>query len=174
MIYKHIITLITILCIFTTSITAEEKAFVDAGTSSNIEPKDGTWKPKITSNKVKGCPPMMSGAIEGAKMNTSTKKVTFSKPFHPNDLFDPKDINPENNPNAKWKNPSENYWKVTIINNQQGASVTATWDVKVTTETTMDVTSYLSMKFPPEMAKFMGGSSECRVESSGIIERIGN
>ncbi|RLA62528.1 MAG: hypothetical protein DRQ78_07940 [Epsilonproteobacteria bacterium] len=167
---KGIFTFLLILGLLSSFAYAEESIMP----SVNIVPKSGTWKPKMTAHNIKGCPPMMRGALEKEKFYSTSKKTNFSKPFHPNDIFDPKDINPEGNQNIKWTNPKLNFWKVTLLNNQEGMKVDMTWDLNLTSETTMDVTSHLSMHFPKEMAAMLGGSSECRVDSSGIIERIGD
>ena len=139
--------------------------------AAGIAPSNGTWQPEITSHQAKGCPSMMQAALSQAKMDTSTKTINFSQPFHPNDLFDPKDINPENNPNVKWVNSQPNFWEVTILNNQEGMELSLTWQLTLTSKTSMEVTSNLSMKFSKEIASMMG-STECKVDSSGHIKRI--
>jgi len=112
-----------------------------------IAPSNGTWKPEIKSHESSGCPTMMKAAVNQVKMDTKTKKLTFSQPFHPKDLFDPKDINPEDNSNVKWVNSKPNFWEVSLLNNQEGMELHVAWKLVVTSKSAMDFTSSLSMKF---------------------------
>jgi len=143
--------------------------------NTNISPINGTWKPKIKGHKIVGCPPMMKRAFKKEAFYSHTKKIKFSKPFHPNDMFNPKDLHPKGK-KFKWKKVSENKWHTILLlqgKDAGGAMVKATWDLTVTSETSMNISSHLTMKFPKEMARFMGGSSICKVNSFGIIKRIG-
>jgi len=165
MIHKHLSIFISILILLTISSFA-----------GDIDPTSGEWKPKMLSHDIKGCPPMMKAAFKKEQLYSKTQKANFSKPFHPNDLFDPKDLHPKGE-NLKWTKTAPNAWTTTLnIKDAAAAGMTmnVTWDLKVTSETSMDIKSRLSMQFPKELIAMMGGSSECKVNSDGILERIGN
>jgi len=141
---------------------------------ADIHPKNGNWQPEINSYDIKGCPPMMRSAFKKEKLYSKSKKATFSKPFHPNDLFDPKDMSPDGTEDVKWIKINPNEWKTTLHMGQEGMTMDMTWNIKVTSETTMDMNSHFSMNFSKEMLTMMGGASECKVDSSGIIKHKNN
>jgi len=154
---KHkILTLTTSLALLTTL------SFAD------INPKDGTWKPEITSNKTSGCPSMMKSMLNKQSIPTKSKNMTFSKPFHPSSLFNEAE-------QLKWEKVGENKWKASVMN-QEGGSMNAsvTWELSVVSETKMDVHSKVYMKFPAEMAAMFGGSGECKADTVGTFNYINN
>ena len=162
MIHTKILTLTTAVSLLTTL------------TLADISPKNGKWKPKIIDYNTKGCPSMIQSTLKQAKLYSKTKNATFSNPFHPNDLFDPKDLDPNGATDVKWVKIADDTWETVLKMGQQGMSMDMTWKIKVTSEESMDMTSKLTMNFPKEMAMMMGGSSECKIDSSGTIEHIGN
>ena len=165
MTHKHLSIIISILTLFTISSFA-----------GDIDPTSGEWKPKMLSHDIKGCPSMMQAAFKKAQLYSKTKKANFTKPFNPNDLFDPKDLHPKGK-TLKWTKTAPNEWTTTLNIKDAaaaGMAMNVTWDLKVTSETSMDIKSRLSMQFPKELIAMMGGSSVCKVYSGGVLERIGN
>jgi len=154
---KHkILTLATVLALSTTL------AFAD------INPKDGTWKPEITSNKTSGCPSMMTSMLNKQSIPTKSKNMTFSKPFHPSSLFDEAQ-------ELKWKKLGTNKWEASIVNNEGGGmNASVKWNLTVVSQTKMNVHSKVYMKFPAQMAAMFGGSSECKADTIGSFNYIGN
>ncbi len=141
---------------------------------ADINPKDGNWKPKIISFDVKGCPPMLKSSLKKEKLYSKNQKATFSKPFHPNDIFNPKDLSSKISADIKWVKVSENKWTTLYRVDKMGLSIDMRWNILVTSETTMSMNSNLTINIPKEMSLMLGGSSECKVDSSGIIEHIYN
>lgn len=153
---KHkILTLTTTLALLTTI------SFAD------INPKDGTWRAKIDSNKVSGCPSMMKSMISKQGIKPQSKKVDFSEPFHPRSLF-------EESGQLKWKKIGANKWQAVMRQKKGEVGVNMKWIVKVISKTKMKVSSNVSMKFPPQMAAMFGGSGECKAAVSGFYKYIGN
>ncbi len=160
MIYKKALMLTAILSMASTLVLAD------------INPKDGNWKPKIISFDVNGCPPMIKSVLKKEKLYSKNQKATFSKPFNPNDIFNPKDLSSKIGDDIKWVKVDTNEWKTLYSVEKIGMSIDMVWNIKVTSETTMNMNSNLTIKLPKEMALMLGGSSECKVDSSGIIEYI--
>jgi len=134
---------------------------------ADINPKDGTWKAEIDSSKVTGCPSMMKSMINKQSMKPQNKKVDFSEPFHPRSLF-------EESGELKWKKTAPNKWQAVMKQGGGGTDVNIKWSLDVVSTTKMQVSSNVSMKFPAQMAAMLGGSGECKAESSGSYNYIGN
>jgi len=134
---------------------------------SDINPKDGIWKSQISSNKVTGCPSMMKSMINKQSIKPQSKKVDFSEPFHPKSLF-------KEAKQLKWKKTAPNKWKAVMHQGGGGSDMSIVWAVDVISTTKMNVSSNVSMKFPPQMAAMFGGSSECKAQTSGSYNYIGN
>jgi hypothetical protein len=134
---------------------------------ADINPKDGTWKAQIDSNKVTGCPSMMKSMISKQSMKSQSKKVDFSEPFHPRSLF-------EESGQLKWKKVAPNKWQAVMKQGGGGTDVNIKWSIDVVSTTKMKVSSNVNMKFPPQMAAMFGGSGECKAVSSGTYNYIGN
>jgi hypothetical protein len=135
---------------------------------ADINPKDGTWKSKMHSDKVIGCPSMVKSMISKQSMKSYSKKVDFSEPFHPRSIFGELG-------QAKWKKVAPNKWKGVM--KQGGGTQTGMnmkWSIEVVSTTEMKMSANVNMMFSPEMAAKLGGSGECKTESSGTFIYIGN
>ena len=153
---KHkILTLTTSLALLTTM------SFAD------INPKDGTWRSKIDTNNVSGCPSMMKSMISKQSMKPQSKKVDFSEPFHPRSLF-------EESGQLKWEKMGKNKWQAVMKQGGGGTNVNIKWSIHVVSDTKMKVSSNVSMKFPAQMAAMLGGSGECKANTTGSYNYIGN
>jgi hypothetical protein len=153
---KHkILTLTTTLALFGTF------AFAD------INPKDGTWKSQIDTNNVTGCPSMMKSMISKQSMKPQSKQVDFSEPFHPRSLF-------EESGQLKWKKLGANKWQAVMQQGGGGMGVNITWSINVVSPTKMKVASKDNMQLPPQMAAMFGGSAECKADTAGSYNYIGN
>ena len=160
---KNILKLsLILLCLSGTTLLAKQNSVYEDVPTSEVSPKDGVWKPKIDSNNVMGCPSMMKSMIDKQNIKTESKKMTFSKPFHPASLFDEAD-------QLKWEKIGTNKWEATLVNESaEGMKVSIKWKLGVVSETKMKVQSHISMKFPPEMVAMMGGgSAECKTVTHG-------
>ncbi len=134
---------------------------------ADINPKDGTWKSKIDTNNVSGCPSMMKSMISKQSMKSQSKKVDFSEPFHPRSLF-------EESGQLKWKKLGANKWQAVMQQGGGGMNVNITWSIDVVSKTKMNVASKVNMQLPPQMAAMFGGSGECKADTTGSYNYIGN
>lgn len=134
---------------------------------ADINPKDGTWKSQINSNNVSGCPSMMKSMISKQSMKPQSKKVDFAKPFHPKSLF-------EESGQLKWKKLGANKWQAVMKQGGGGMGVNITWSIDVVSKTKMNVVSKVNMQLPPQMAAMFGGSGECKADTTGSYNYIGN
>jgi len=158
-----------LLCLSSTTLLAKQNSVYIDVPSSEVSPKDGVWKPKINSSNVTGCPSMMKSMIDKQNIKTESKKMTFSKPFHPASLFDEAE-------QLNWEKIATNKWEATLINESvEGMKVSIKWKLGVVSETKMKVRSQISMKFPPEMAAMLGGGSgECKTVTLGTYYYMSN
>ena len=153
---KHkIVTLITILALVSTIALAD------------INPKDGLWKSKMTSNKVIGCPSIVKSMLDKQGIKEMSKNVTFEKPFHPRSLF-------EESGHLKWEKTGTNKWKAVMNQGEDGMSVNIILSVRVVSDTKMNISSNVSMQLPAEMAAMFGGSGQCKVSSTGTYNYVSN
>jgi len=158
---KHkILTLLTTLTLFSTMSLAD------------INPKDGLWKAKMTSNKVTGCPSMMKSMLDKQGMKEMSKNVTFDKPFHPRSLF-------KESGQLTWKKIGKNKWEAVMNQSNNGVSingmsVSITWSVGVVSDTKMNVSSNVSMTLPTQMSAMLGGSGQCEAFATGTYSYISN
>jgi hypothetical protein len=150
-----------ILTLTTTLALLSTFAFAD------INPKDGTWKSQIDTNNVTGCPSMMKSMISKQSMKSQSKKVDFSEPFHPKSLF-------EESGQLKWKKLGANKWQAVMQQGGGGMGVNITWSINVVSPTKMNVASKVNMQLPPQMAAMFGGSAECKADTAGSYNYIGN
>lgn len=142
----------TLLTLTTTLALATTVGFAD------IQPKDGTWKAIITESDIKGCSPMMRSMIEKQSKNAKTQPMTFEKPFHPNSMYKEADHV------MKWKKVDDNLWEASLkqSDNENTMGMKLKMIVDIKSETLMEMKSSSDMSLPKEMAKMMGGSTECK------------
>jgi len=140
-------------------------ALISTMALADINPKDGLWKSKMTSNKVTGCPSMMKSMISKQGIKETSKNIIFDKPFHPRSLF-------EESGQLKWKKIGTNKWKATMKQGENGMSVNITWSIGVVSATKMNVSSNVSMKLPAQMASMLGGSSQCNAKAFGTYNYV--
>lgn len=134
---------------------------------ADINPKDGTWQSKLDRNKVTGCPSMMESMINKQSIKPQSKTVDFSEPFHPKSLFEEAD-------QLNWKKTGANKWQAIMQEGGGGSNVNIKWSIHVVSKTKMNISSNVSMVFPPQMAAMFGGSGECKADTTGSYNYIGN
>ncbi len=131
-----------------------------------IVPKDGTWEPQMVPIDAQGCSAMFQGVLAKSQTQPQTKKFLFSKPFHPNDIFEPEDIGMK----LEWTNPKPNYWRAKGVNTDDDKNLNSVLELQITSQTTIDFSSELIFEIPKELAAILG--SGCTIKSSGTLKRI--
>jgi len=141
-----------------------------------LQPRDGNWRTVVKATRMEGCPEMLASAMaaQNKGQQTTTRRVSFPKPFDPNKL--PRDFNPVHS----WSTAGDNRWTASIFTQgvDYGAEGAQKTDVRLTmelvSETEIRNTGSVKMSLPKFAQKVMKISGDCRVITDSVSTWIGN
>lgn len=140
-----------------------------------LQPRDGNWRTVVKATRMEGCPEMLASAMaaQNKGAQTTTRRVSFPKPFDPNKL--PRDFNPGHS----WSAAGDNRWTASIFTQgvDYGAEGAQKTDVRLTmelvSETEIRNTGSVQMSLPKFAQKVMNISGDCRVITDSVSTWIG-
>lgn len=141
-----------------------------------LQPRDGNWRTVVKATRMEGCPEMLASAMaaQNKGQQTTTRRVSFPKPFDPNKL--PRDFNPGHN----WSAAGDTRWTASIFTQgvdygAEGAQKTDVWlTMELVSETEIRNTGSVKMSLPKFAQKVMNISGDCRVITDSVSTWIGN
>lgn len=140
-----------------------------------LQPRDGNWRTVVKATRMEGCPEMLASAMAAQNKGpeTTTRRVSFPKPFDPNKL--PRDFNPGHS----WSAAGDNRWTATIFTQgiDYGADGAQKTDVRLTmelvSETEIRNAGSVKISLPKFAQKVMNISGDCRVITDSVSTWIG-
>ncbi|WP_417410890.1 hypothetical protein [Hoeflea sp.] len=141
-----------------------------------LQPRDGNWRTVVKATRMEGCPEMLASAMaaQNKGQQTTTRRVSFPKPFDPNKL--PRDFNPGHS----WSAAGDNRWTASIFTQgvDYGAEGAQKTDVRLTmelvSETEIRNTGSVKMSLPEFAQKVMNISGDCRVITDSVSTWLGD
>jgi hypothetical protein len=141
-----------------------------------LQPRDGNWRTVVKATRMEGCPEMLASAMAAQNKGpeTTTRRVSFPKPFDPNKLP------PDFNPGHSWSAAGDNRWTASIFTQgiDYGAEGAQKTDVRLTmelvSETEIRNTGSVQVTLPEFAQKVMNISGDCRVITDSVSTWIGD
>jgi hypothetical protein len=141
-----------------------------------LQPRDGNWRTVVKATRMEGCPEMLASAMAAQNKGpeTTTRRVSFPKPFDPNKLS--RDFNPGHS----WSAAGDNRWTASIFTQgvDYGAEGAQKTDVRLTmelvSETEIRNSGSVQMSLPKFAQKVMNFSGDCRVITDSVSTWIGD
>lgn len=149
-----------------------------------VEPRSGLWQARLGKTRLEGCPAVMQqafpkspGALPAEWL--TPRKLTFQRPFHPDQLEMSRRLSAEGLSRIAWRNAGENAWTTEVFPELfgqlpagQGAGSKMTWRLTLKSETEIEHLSTVSIVLPKEAAAVLGGSNTCRMVSRNSWVRV--
>ena len=141
-----------------------------------LQPRDGNWRTVVKATRMQGCPEMLASAMAAQNKGpqTTTRRVSFPKPFDPNKL--PRDFNPGHS----WSAAGDNRWTASIFSQgvDFGAEGAQKTDVRLTMELVSDTeirqSGSVKVSLPKIAQKTLNISGDCRVITDSVSTWIGD
>lgn len=141
-----------------------------------LQPRDGNWRTVVQATRTEGCPEMIASAMAAKNQGpqTTTRRVSFPKPFDPNKL--PRDFNPGHS----WSADGERRWTASIFAQgvDFGADGTQKTDVRLAmeliSETEIRQSGSVKITLPAVAQKVMRMPEDCRVITDSVSTWIGD
>lgn len=141
-----------------------------------LQPRDGNWRTVVKATRMEGCPQMLASAVAANNQGpqTTTRRVSFPKPFDPNKL--PRDFNPGHS----WRAAGDNRWTASILDQGMNFGSEGVQKTKVgltmelVSETEIRNSGSLKVSLPAIAQKTLNISGDCRVITDSVSTWIGD
>lgn len=141
-----------------------------------LQPRDGNWRTVVKATRMEGCPGMLASAMAAKNQGpqTTTRRVSFPKPFDPNKL--PRDFNPGHS----WSAAGDNRWTASIFTQgvDYGAAGAQKTDVRLTmelhSETEIRQSGSVKASLPKFAQKTLNISGDCRIVTDSVSTWVGD
>lgn len=143
--------------------------FEDDG-SPAMQPQNGLWTSSLDIVSEEGCPPGVADAAASALGMSVSKQIVFSNP-----TWRPGDFGPQF-AEMDWQKVGENALIATPYlspnsDPQSGMSIVVQFQMKLFSDTKVEVRGRVLVAFSEAMAAIVGSSKECRVVARGFYTR---